>query len=117
VSVAPDRDAFRAVADPRRRAILDVLASGERSVTDLCGLFDVTQSAVSQHLRLLREAGLVRTRRDGRLIYYALDAAPLRQVYDWAAHYERFWTCKLDALGAVLDREAGRARRGRGRRS
>jgi DNA-binding transcriptional ArsR family regulator len=105
-------DTFRAVADPTRRAILDALAHGERSVGDLCALFDVTQSAVSQHLKVLRDAGLVHPRQEGRRRLYSLDAAPLRQVYDWAAHYECFWTRKLDVLGAVLDREANRRRRG-----
>jgi DNA-binding transcriptional ArsR family regulator len=107
-------DTFRAVADPTRRAILDSLATGERSVGDLSAMFDVTQSAVSQHLKVLRDAGLVRPRKEGRQRLYSLDAGPLRDVFDWAAHYERFWTKKLDALGAVLDREAGRARK-RGR--
>jgi DNA-binding transcriptional ArsR family regulator len=104
-------DAFRAVSDPSRRAILDELARGERTVTELCALFDVTQSAVSQHLRVLRDAGLVTPRLDGRHRYYRLEAAPLKAVYDWAAHYQRFWERKLDALGAVLDREARKGRR------
>jgi DNA-binding transcriptional ArsR family regulator len=104
-------DAFRAVSDPTRRAILDELARGERTVTELCALFDVTQSAVSQHLRVLRDAGLVAPRLAGRHRYYRLEAAPLKAVHDWAAHYQRFWERKLDALGAVLDREARKARR------
>ncbi|XXX74225.1 metalloregulator ArsR/SmtB family transcription factor [Sorangium sp. So ce134] len=108
---SPD-DTFRAIADPTRRAILDALAGGERSVTELCAMFDVTQSAISQHLKVLRDAGLVTPRREGRSRLYRVEAGPLRAVYDWAAHYERFWTERLDALGALLDREATIARKG-----
>jgi DNA-binding transcriptional ArsR family regulator len=104
-------DAFRAVSDPTRRAILDALAEGERTVTDLCALFSVTQSAVSQHLRVLREAGLVARRLAGRHRYYQLCAAPLQEVHDWTVLYRRFWHERLEALGAVLDREARRRRR------
>lgn len=100
---APDMPVFRAVADPTRRAILDLLAAGERAVNDLLKPFKMTQPAISQHLRVLREAGLVTERRDGRRRIYKLEAAPLRAVYDWAAHYERFWTDKLTALGDYLD--------------
>jgi DNA-binding transcriptional ArsR family regulator len=77
-------------------------------------LFALTQSAFSLHHTGRRDAGLVRPRKEGRQRLYSLDARPLRDVFDWAAHYERFWTRKLDALGAVLDREARRARK-RGR--
>ncbi|MFO0619667.1 MAG: metalloregulator ArsR/SmtB family transcription factor [Polyangiaceae bacterium] len=102
------RDAFAAVADPKRRAILDALANGERSVSDLCELFAVSQPAVSQHLEVLREAGLVVARREGRHRFYRLEATPLRDVYDWCGHYQRFWEGKLDALGRTLDRLADR---------
>jgi DNA-binding transcriptional ArsR family regulator len=107
---AASEGAFRAVADPTRRAILDSLASGSRSVSELCALFSVTQSAVSQHLKVLRETGLVHPVREGRMVVYHLDPKPLRAVYDWAAQYERFWNKKLDALGALLDREAKKGR-------
>ncbi|AKF03190.1 ArsR/SmtB family transcription factor [Sandaracinus amylolyticus] len=99
-------DPFRAIADPTRRAILDVLAEGERSVSELCACFDVSQPAISQHLAVLRDAGLVVVRAEGRQRIYALHADPLREVHDWSSHYERFWSTKLDALGAVLAREA-----------
>ncbi|MCB9758793.1 MAG: helix-turn-helix transcriptional regulator [Alphaproteobacteria bacterium] len=95
---------FRAVADPTRRAILDLLRDGRAcAVTDLVDHFDVTQPAISQHLKVLREAGLVSVTRDGRRRLYALNPEPLRAVYDWVAHYERFWSSKLGALGAYLD--------------
>jgi DNA-binding transcriptional ArsR family regulator len=100
---------FRAVADPTRRAILDVLADAPSSVTDLCDRFDVSQPAISQHLAVLREAGLVSVTPDGKRRLYALTAEPLAEVHAWAAHYERFWTTHLDRLGEVLAREASLA--------
>lgn len=104
-SIGASVSVFQAVSDPTRRALLDLLADGERAVRDLLGFFRMTQPAISQHLRVLREAGLVSERRAGRLRIYSLNANPLRAVYDWAAHYERFWTRKLDGLGAYLDRQ------------
>ena len=100
------RSVFQAVSDPTRRAILDLLAGGEKTAGDLVAPFPISQPAVSQHLRVLREADLVRERRDGRRRIYRLNPAGLREVYDWAAHYERFWSGKLDALGAWLDADA-----------
>ncbi len=101
---AASADAFAAIADPTRRRLLDSLAVGERTVLSLAAPFHITLSAVSQHLRLLREAGLVRVRKSGRERYYRLDPRPLRQVADWVEHYDRFWHQKLDALGEHLDR-------------
>ncbi|WP_394824848.1 ArsR/SmtB family transcription factor [Pendulispora albinea] len=103
---------FRAVSDITRRRILDSLAGGNKNVSELCSLFDVTQSAVSQHLKVLRDAGLVRTTREGRMVYYELDPQPMRAVFDWVAHYQTFWTNKLDALGRTLDRVAAKRRGG-----
>ena len=99
---------FRAIADPSRRRMLDHLASGERSVTELCDLFEMSQPAISQHLKILRDAGLVRNRREGRTRLYSLDARPLLEVYDWVSHYQRFWVVKLDALATLLAREAAK---------
>ena len=95
---------FEAVSEPTRRAMLDLLAAGERSVSELVECFDVTQPAISHHLRILREAGLVRTRKAGRQRLYCLQARPLRHIHDWVGHYERFWTDKLEALGKHLRR-------------
>lgn len=97
---------FRAVADPTRRAVLELLRERDRSVSELAEPFRMTQPAVSQHLRVLRNAGLVRARKDGRRRVYRLEAARLREVYDWAEHFARFWPRKLDALGGYLDGEA-----------
>jgi DNA-binding transcriptional ArsR family regulator len=97
---------FFAISDPTRRQILDLLLASEHSVNDLVRPFRMSQPAISQHLRILREAGLVQVRRLGRERRYRLRGARLRAVYDWAAHYERFWNEKLQALGEYLDQEA-----------
>lgn len=95
---------FVAISDPTRRELLDLLAEREYAVNDLVSRFEVSQPAVSHHLRILREAGLVKKRQAGRRRLYRLEARRLREVYDWVAHYERFWTEKLDALGEHLRR-------------
>jgi DNA-binding transcriptional ArsR family regulator len=103
---AARRDAvFRALADPTRRAMLDRLRDRESSVGELAEPFAMSQPAVSQHLKVLAEAGLVRARRDGRQRVYRLRPAPLREAFDWLERYARFWGDKLDALGAYLDRD------------
>jgi DNA-binding transcriptional ArsR family regulator len=100
---ATTTDAFNAVAEPRRREILDALARGERSVTDLVEQLDVAQPVVSKHLRVLREVGLVQVRDEGRQRIYRLEPAPLRMVYEWVKDYERLWTERFDLLDAVLE--------------
>lgn len=96
---------FRAVSDPSRRAILDLLTQGERAVKDLLEHFSFSQPALSKHLKVLRDAGLVAVQAVGRERRYRLRAEGLRSVAEWVAHYERFWSEKLDALGDVLDEE------------
>jgi DNA-binding transcriptional ArsR family regulator len=91
MSTAPAVDVFRAVADPTRRAILDRLRSSELSVTDLAGPFDMSQPAVSQHLRILLEAGLVEAEQVGRQRLYRLNAQPLREVFEWSAYYRHLF--------------------------
>ncbi len=95
-------DVFRAISDPSRRAILDHLREGEMTVGDLVARFAMTQSAISQHLRILRDSRLVQVQKDGRLRRYRLNCKPLLEIYDWVAHYERFWQQKLDALDDFL---------------
>jgi DNA-binding transcriptional ArsR family regulator len=85
-------DVFRAVADPTRRAILDRLRTSELSVNDLAGPFDMTQPAVSQHLRILLEAGLVEAEWIGRQRLYKLNAQPLREVFQWSSLYRGLFT-------------------------
>lgn len=102
----PRADVYFAIADPTRRALLLRLArEGEKNVTELLGPFAISQPAVSKHLRILREAGLVRARREGRLSVYEIRARRLRQVRDWVSHFERYWDDKLDALGEYLHRQ------------
>ncbi|HKS75043.1 MAG TPA: metalloregulator ArsR/SmtB family transcription factor [Terriglobales bacterium] len=101
---APSGQVFYAISDPTRRELLDLLTRREYSVNDLVGHFRVTQPAVSHHLRILREAGLVKKRQQGRHRLYRLHGRPLREVYDWVAHYQRFWTEKLEMLGEHLRR-------------
>lgn len=96
---------FHAVADPTRRGLLDRLARGESQVNALAAPFCMSRPAVSQHLRVLRDAGLVTVKRRGRERLYRLEARRLREVYDWVSHYERFWKEKLKALGDFLERE------------
>ena len=100
---ATTADAFNAVAEPRRREILDALAGGERSVTDLVEQIGVAQPVVSKHLRVLREVGLVQVRDEGRQRIYRLDPEPLREVYEWVKDYERLWTERFNLLDAVLE--------------
>ena len=100
---ATTTDAFNAVAEPRRREILDALAAGERSVGELVDRLGVTQPVVSKHLRVLREVGLVNARDEGRQRFYSLDPAPLREVYDWVKDYEQLWSERFELLDTVLE--------------
>lgn len=98
-------NAFDAIACETRRKILDALCAGEQTVTALVKVAGVSQPAVSQHLQVLREAGLVEESRRGRYRYYRLCAEPLAQVHAWVRTYERIWTARLEALGQTLDQE------------
>jgi DNA-binding transcriptional ArsR family regulator len=100
---ATTADAFNAVAEPRRRQILDLLAGGERPVNDLVHLLGVTQPQVSKHLRVLREVGAVDVREDGRQRLYRLNGRALKPIHDWVKSYERLWTERFDQLDVVLD--------------
>jgi len=84
-------DAFNAVAEPRRRDILALLASRERPVSDIVVALELRQSSVSKHLRVLREAGLVRVRQEGRQKLYQTNAAAIRPLHEWSGAFERFW--------------------------
>jgi DNA-binding transcriptional ArsR family regulator len=100
---ATTADAFNAVAEPRRRQILDLLTDGERSVNELVALLDVPQPLVSKHLRVLREVGLVQVRDKGRQRMYRLDGRPLQAIHEWVTNYERTWAERFDRLDVVLD--------------
>ncbi len=105
-----DLDAvLAAVADPTRRAIVDRLTEGPARVTDLAAPLPMTLAAVSKHIRVLENAGLVRRSRNGREHVLTLDAAPLRDVMTWASHYERYWTKRLDRLEAFFKEKRKRS--------
>ena len=100
---ATTTDAFNAVAEPRRRQILDALADGERRVNDLVAVLEISQPQVSKHLKVLREVGLVEVREAGRERIYRLDSRSLKPIHDWVGKYERMWSERFDALDEVLE--------------
>jgi DNA-binding transcriptional ArsR family regulator len=100
---ATTADAFNAVAEPRRRQILDALAGGERPVNDLVRSLGLAQPQVSKHLRVLREVGAVDVRDEGRQRLYRLNGRALKPIHDWVKDYERTWTERFDQLDVVLD--------------
>jgi DNA-binding transcriptional ArsR family regulator len=100
---ATTADAFNAVAEPRRRQILDALAGGERPVNELVSLLGLAQPQVSKHLRVLREVGAVDVRDEGRRRLYRLNGHALKPIHDWVKTYERSWSERFDELDVVLD--------------
>jgi DNA-binding transcriptional ArsR family regulator len=100
---ATTTDAFNAVAEPKRREIIDLLAGGERPVNDLVALLGMAQPQVSKHLRVLREVGLVDVRDQGRQRMYRLNGEPLKPIHDWVKNYEQLWNERFDVLDGVLD--------------
>jgi DNA-binding transcriptional ArsR family regulator len=93
---------FAALADPTRRAILARLVDGDCSVTELAEPFDMSMPAVSKHLRVLEQAGLITRRREAQFRHCQIDAAPLKDVADWADHYRHIWEQRLDRLDAYV---------------
>jgi DNA-binding transcriptional ArsR family regulator len=104
---ATTADAFNAVAEPRRRQILDVLAGGERPVNDLVAVLHLAQPQVSKHLRVLRQVGLVEVRDNGRQRMYRLNGQSLKPIYDWVKSFERTWNERFEALDELLDELKG----------
>jgi DNA-binding transcriptional ArsR family regulator len=100
---ATTADAFNAVAEPRRRQILDALAEGERPVNDLVERLGLGQPQVSKHLRVLREVGLVDVREAGRHRIYRLNGRSLKPIHDWLERYEDTWNERYDRLDVVLE--------------
>jgi DNA-binding transcriptional ArsR family regulator len=102
----PARDAaFSALADPTRRAVLDLLRAGTRPAGDIARAFTVSRPAISKHLSILRRAHLVEERREGRHRLYQLNPEPLREVDNWLEHYRQFWTASLNNLKAFVEAE------------
>jgi len=100
---ATTTDAFNAVAEPRRRQILDLLAGGERPVGDLVRVLELAQPQVSKHLRVLREVGAVDVREEGRRRLYRVNGHALKPIHDWVKNYERSWSDRFDRLDVVLE--------------
>jgi DNA-binding transcriptional ArsR family regulator len=96
---------FRALGDPTRREMLRRLAAGERTVSELAAPFRMSLAAASKHVKVLERAGLVRRRVRGRTHHCRLDAGRLAEAHGWLRRYERFWTERLDALEALLEKE------------
>jgi DNA-binding transcriptional ArsR family regulator len=95
---ATTADAFNAIAEPRRRDILEYLASRERPVGDIVRSLGIEQPSVSKHLRVLRDVGLVHTRREGRRILYRTNAGAIRPLHEWAGRFERYWQHQLNRI-------------------
>lgn len=97
------QDAFNAVAEPRRRRILDVLVGGEKTVNDLVARLGQAQPQVSKHLSVLRRVGLVSVREEGRQRVYRLNGQALRPIHDWLQNYQQWWEERFEALDEVLE--------------
>jgi DNA-binding transcriptional ArsR family regulator len=95
---------FQALADPSRRAIFESLTRGEAAVKELTARFDISQPAISQHLAMLKGAGLVDARREGRRVYYRVQPSGMKPLIDWIAHYRAFWTEHVDRLEQLLEK-------------
>ena len=111
VTYSAVRDAeatFQALADPTRRAVLDMLRRGSQPAGNIAGAFPVSRPAISKHLRLLRRAHLVREHREGRNRVYQLNPEPLRAVDSWLEHYRSFWSASLANLKALVEAEHAR---------
>ena len=100
---ATTADAFNAVAEPRRRQILDALSDDERSVNELVRVLGLNQPQVSKHLRVLREVGAVDVRENGRQRLYRLNGQALKPIHDWVKSYEQTWSERFEQLDAVLE--------------
>lgn len=99
------RDIFYAIADPTRREIFDLLAGQSLPVNKVASHFDISRPAVSKHIKILRESGLVKVRREGRNRFCRADPEKLKEVLEWAARYRKFWSSRLDALEQALYEE------------
>jgi DNA-binding transcriptional ArsR family regulator len=95
---------FAALGDPSRRAIFETLSRGEVGVKDLTARFDISQPAVSQHLAVLKEAGLVQDRREGRRVFYRVEPGGMQPLLNWIAQYRGFWLGRVERLERLLER-------------
>lgn len=104
-ATAPKHDVFQAIADPTRRSLLQLLVDREMPVTVISGHYPMSRTAVSKHLRILAEAGLVKERKVGRETRYRLEPEPLLELKRWLAYYERYWENKLNVLKHYVESE------------
>jgi len=104
VAAVAENKIFQALADPSRRAILESLTHGEAAVKDLTAHFDISQPAVSQHLATLKDAGLVKGRREGRCVYYRVEPRGMKPLIVWIKHYRAFWTEHALRLEKLLEK-------------
>jgi len=103
---SPLRDVYDAIADPTRRRLIRLLAEAdEMPLHELTAQFEMGRTAVSKHLSILKEAGLVRDRKVGRETRFRLHAAPLREIQDWVAFYSKFWSANMSRLSRLLEEE------------
>lgn len=98
-------DPFNAIAEPRRRHILELIAGEERSVTEIADALELGQPSVSKHLQVLRDVGLVSVRRDGRKAMYRTNAEPLRAIHEWSAMFRHYWRGQLRRIKAHAEEE------------
>ena len=105
---ATTSDAFNAVAEPRRREILNYLALQERPVGEIVDALEMEQPSVSKHLRVLKDVGLVYARREGRQMFYRTNAAAIRPLYEWAGTFERYWRHQLIRVKERAEEKSGR---------
>jgi DNA-binding transcriptional ArsR family regulator len=103
--VATTSDAFNAIGEPNRREILNYLALQERAVGEIVATLELEQPSVSKHLRVLRDVGLVRVRRDGRRMMYRTNAEAIRPLHEWASTFERYWSHQLDRVKEQAEAE------------
>jgi len=106
-AVVAENRIFIALADPSRRAIFVSLTRGEAAVKDLTSRFDISQPAISQHLAALKNAGLVKGRREGRNVFYRIEPRGMKPLIDWIAHYRVFWTERVGRLEQLLEKMDG----------
>ena len=104
---ATTTDAFNAVAEPRRRDILNYLALQERSVGEIVNAMEMEQPSVSKHLKVLREVGLVEARREGRLMLYRVNAMAIRPLWEWTTTFERMWRHQLLKVKEIAEKKSG----------
>lgn len=110
------RDVFQAIADPTRREIINLLAAQSLNLNAVADNFTISRPAVSKHIRILTECGLVTIRQEGRERYCTADLRKLQQVAEWTEKYRQFWNRKLDALGDFLDKEQLSGKRSSGKK-